>query len=665
MTASFRSQLLTRRTYSRKITDKSIGYQFERHETWEEICFRVAEHQRWLWQRALGRKLNLEEEKELVELHSLMVDRKVLCAGRTLWLGGTDTAKTKEASQFNCSFIKIESVYDLVDAYWLLLQGCGVGFEPITGTLSGFSNETEVVIIRRDYNVSEKGEPANDSALKGDNTYYLTIGDSSKAWAKAAGKLLALKKPYKRICLDFTNIRAPGSLMSQYGWTSDGDLRIAPAFEAICKILNDRAGELLTRMDIMDIMNHLGTTLSSRRAAEICMMPIEDDEALDFAQAKLKVNEPGYYHRTQSNNSLVFWHKPSKLELMGIFQTMLANGGSEPGFINGVEAKRRAPWFKGVNPCAEILLGNKSFCNLFEVDLKKFISNEPELYRAARLAGRANYRQTCVNLRDGVLSDQWHETNEYLRLCGVGLTGIVAWLDGWTRKYTLPYEVLSTARMVGREGAFSMAKELGLPEPKAVTTVKPSGTLGKVMDTTEGLHRPIAKYIFNNVNFGKHDPLIPVLKEAGYHIFDNAYDPNTVLVRIPVEHEGVKFSEVNGLLIDDEPATAQLERYKLLMQWYVDHNASITISYKPEEIPSIVEWLSENWETYVGVSFLLRQDVTKTAADLGYAYLPQEVVTEDVWREYVRKLAYVDIDADTGSDMVAGDECAGGACPIR
>ncbi|MFK5283883.1 hypothetical protein ACI3PL_30330, partial [Lacticaseibacillus paracasei] len=59
-------------------------------------------------------------------------------SGRTLWLGGTDIAKRREASMFNCSFTNVETVYDLVDVFWLLLQGCGVGFRPVTGSLTGF-----------------------------------------------------------------------------------------------------------------------------------------------------------------------------------------------------------------------------------------------------------------------------------------------------------------------------------------------------------------------------------------------------------------------------------------------------------------------------------------------------------------------------------------------
>jgi adenosylcobalamin-dependent ribonucleoside-triphosphate reductase len=557
-----------------------------------------------------------------------------------------------------------------------LLQGCGVGFEPIVGTLSGFTKPVKLSAVPSE-NTHSSGLGTNEERFisndDGTLSWHLYVGDSSKAWAKAIGKIVTMKKPVDEIVLRFTRIRKPGSTMSQYGWTSDGDLRIRPAFLEIAKILNLKSGELLTRIDILDIMNWLGTTLSSRRAAEICLVPSDDEEALDFANAKAKVQFGEDYHRSQSNNSLVFWNKPRKLELYGIFQTMLASGGSEPGFINGAAAKKRAPWFKGVNPCAEILLGNKSFCNLFEVDMAKFCDlDEMELYDAVKLAARANYRQTCVNLKDGMLSDQWHETNEYLRLCGVGLTGLVAWLDHLQSKFKthggdwyMREDMLQACRSEAWNGAVEMADELNLPHPKAVTTVKPSGTLGKIMDTTEGLHRPKAKFIFNNVNFSKTDPVLDKLRAANYHVFDNPFDPHASLVRLPVCYENVNFTEVNGLLIDDESAVEQLDRYKLLMDNYVDHNASITVSYRPEEIPAIVDWLDANWDTYVGVSFILRQDVTKTAADLGYAYLPQEVVTEKAYREYVSNLLPVDLDADEGTDMIDDGGCAGGACPIR
>jgi ribonucleoside-triphosphate reductase len=391
-------------------------------------------------------------------------------------------------------------------------------------------------------------------------------------------------------------------------------------------------------------------------------MPIDDPEVDEFISAKKDFWLHGNDHRQQSNNSIMFHSKPTKWELSYIFDRMVEAGGSEPGFVNAEAAKRRAPWFKGCNPCAEILLGNKSFCNLVEIDLGKFLGDTEELERAIWIVSRANYRQTCVDLDDGVLQRSWHELNQFLRLCGVGLTGIVKFLDYYGDDSA---EFLKSLRMWARRGAFHMADSLSLPRPKAVTTVKPSGSLSKIMDTTEGVHRPLGKYLFNNITFSKHDPLVPMLREAKYKVIKKPSESDSVLVTFPVAYEDVKFTEIDGKFVNVETAVEQLNRYKLMMENYVDHNCSVTISYDVEEVPLIIEWILENWDTYVGVSFIYRNDPTKTAADLGYAYLPQEVVTEEKYSEYAGSLLPVDLDAGNSLLELEDADCATGACPIR
>ena len=651
---SVRAQVITRRTYNRPLDDGTF-------ETWTDTVNRVIQHQAWLWQRAKGSSLSRKEGDELLELRRLLLDRRISMSGRTLWLGGTDVAKTREASQFNCSFGQINTVSDVVDAFWLLLQGCGVGFEPITGTLSGFAKPVEVE-VRRSLNRTTKGTEENHESFWGTDSkeWYIQVGDSAEAWAKSVGKLLANKRPMDKLVLDFSLIRAPGIRLKGYGWISSGDETISTAFVKIAEILNGASGRLLTKIEILDILNHLGTTLSSRRSAEIALMPLDDPEAEAFIKAKRDFWLSGNNQRSQSNNSVVFHKKPSKLELRGLFATMLDAGGSEPGFYNAEAALKRAPWFKGTNPCGEILLGNKSFCNLVEVAVSKFNGRANELRRAIWIAARANYRQTCVNLEDGVLQRVWHEQNEQLRLTGVGLTGIVQWSD-------MNAISLMRLRDSAKEGVDSMADELGLPRSKAVTTIKPSGTLSKIMDVTEGAHMPLGKYIFNNVRFAHTDPLVPKLVAAGYRTFQDPFNPDAILATLPVKWEGVKgFEEVNGTPVCRESAVAQLERYKLLMDNYVDHNCSITVSYSPEEAEGIVDWLYENWDSYVGVSFLLRADPTKTAEDLGYPYLPQEVVSKEVYEAYTSGLSELDLDsARINDDSDLEDDCAIGACPIR
>lgn len=687
---SARAQIVERRTYLRPL-DKH-GTEFE---TPEQAWRRVIEHQRWLWERAKGAPLDLVEEAELEELFQLFMDRKVTVSGRTRWLGGTEVAKRREASQFNCAFGTVQTVHDVVDTIWLLLQGCGVGFRGSVGVLNGFTQHIDEIVIHRSEKTLPKdanGQPISDTSLKGnpDNVEFfdketgvwtIIVGDSAEAWAKFFGKLLAFKGRAKKLVVDFREIRPAGYRLSGYGWISSGDAQIALATQGIFEVLNRSAGKLLTAMDILDIENWLGTILSSRRSAEIALYPYGQSEWEEFALAKKDHSENGNWHRGMSNNSLLFYQKPTRRQLKKIFHMMERAGGSEPGFINALAALDRAPYFQGVNPCAEILLGDKSFCNLVETMVQRFNGDEEGLHRAHWLVARANYRQTCVNLDDGVLQRTWHELNEFLRLCGVGVTGIVAW-EHWKDP-----EAWADLRAVARAGVDSMADELGTPRAVLATTVKPSGTQSKVSglegdEVPEGAHLPLAKYIINRINFSANDPMLDALIAAGYRTEVNPYDSTARLVQIPVAFTNVEgfttvhVKKADGTEVDVEvnmePAVDQLDRYKLLQENYVDHNCSITIYYSPEEVPDMIDWLMDNWDSYVGVSFLYRpdpvamvEDPKKVAKQLGYPYLPQTPVTEDEYYAYVNTLSPVDFSGTDLEEMIDEMDCATGACPIR
>ena len=663
MIEDIRAKVVARRTYSRPKEDGTF-------ETWEEICDRVIRHQNWLWERAKGLPLVASEISELEEFKQLMLDKKVTTSGRTLWLGGTKVAKTRESSQFNCSFTKVETVYDCVDVLWLLLQGCGVGFSPVVGTLNGFRSRIDSIEVVRSLKVLgddgsyTKGRENNIETFK-DNTWTIQIGDSAEAWAKSIGKLLAGKYNANKLIFDFSELRPAGIRLSGYGWISSGDEAIAKAYVAIANIMNRRSGQLLTRMDILDVVNWMGTILSSRRSAQIALFKYGEPEWKEFAVAKKEWWLTGNSQRIQSNNSLMFHTKPSRKQMMDIFGLMEEAGGSEPGFVNAETALKRAPWFNGSNPCCEILLGNKNFCNLMEVDIGKFRGDSSGLLKALELAARANYRQTCVNLKDGILQESWHLNNQFLRLCGVGITGIV-------RRDDLGYYDYEQMKRVATSSAISMADELGTERPKNVTTVKPSGTLSKIMSTTEGVHKPLGKYIFNNINFGKHDPLLDILRKANYEVYPNPADSEGVLVTFPISWEDIEFDKVvkeDGTIVEvnNETAIEQLERYKLIQTAYCQQNVSNTISYSPDEVPAIIDWLLANWDIYVGVSFLYRADPSKTAADLGYLYLPQEVVTRERYEEYTRRLLHVDLGEENrdGDLEFESQECSSGGCPIK
>jgi ribonucleoside-triphosphate reductase len=668
VTPTARAQAIALRSYHRPVQDAGLLL-----ESWDEVVERVIQHQRWLWERALGRKLKQEEESELAELRRLILERRMLPAGRTLWLGGTSLSRQRESSMFNCAFTYVETVYDLVDLFWLLLQGCGVGFRPVTGTLNGFRRPLEKIEIirstRKDLGGSERNREAYDAES---GVWTIAVGDSAEAWAKSVGKIIAGKFPAKKLVLDFSAIRPAGSRLKGYGWISAGDAPLSAAFKKIAQILSDRADQLLTRMDILDIVNHLGCVLASRRSAQMALFEYGEPEWEEFAQAKKEWWLRDHAHRQQSNNSLLFYAKPSREELERLFHMMLDSGGSEPGFINAIEAERRAPWFKGCNPCGEILLGNKSFCNLTEVNLLAFVGNKVGLERAIALAARMNYRQTMVNLRDEILQEAWHLNNEFLHLCGVSLTGIRA------RRDLTAYD-FKRMRNIAVSAAFSMAEELDSPLPKNVTCVKPSGTLSKIMGThewgevPEGIHLPLGKYLLNSITFSQFDPLVARFQAAGYTVIEKPFEPQSVLVQFPVSYPHIPFAQrtvardgkVEEMEINCDSAVDQLNWYALLQSTWSEQNVSNTISYDPSEIPEIIQWLYENWEAYVGVSFLFRNDPTKTAEQLGYAYLPQEVITQETYENYLAKLKPVDFSGLELSPNAYPEACEGQTCILE
>ena len=659
---STRAQIITRRTYNREISPGVF-------ETWEQTVDRVIQFQEWLWRRALTKKdtgevkepfteLTEANKRELEYLREIMLARKALTSGRSLWLANTDISKSYSVSQFNCSSGKVETVYDVVDNFWLLLSGCGIGVIPVSGQLTGFRKHIpNISTIRSTRTAEDKGKEENVETWNAETkTWTIKVGDSALAWAKAVGKLLAGKYPAHNLVLDFSEIRGGGFRLRNYGWISSGDEAVCKAFLKIASIMNTRADRLLTDIDIIDVMNLLGTVLSTRRSATIVCYSETGPHLKEYLGMKNGMYENGKEHRAQSNNSIVIENKPSLDKLKEYIGMIAMNGNGEPGLINKQAMQARSPWAVGTNACAEILL-NSGFCSLVEIVLPR-IESVYELMRIGRIIARANYRQTLVDLRDGLLQEKWHLNQEYLRLCGVGLTGI-SQVDVST------FELGQLRRMV-QHAAYSMAEELDLPYPKQVTCIKPSGTLSKIADVTEGLHSPLGQYIFNNVVFSVHDPLVKKLLECNYKIIAHPSDESSVVITLPVEYSGCNFTTVNGKKVNNESAIEQLERYKKFMQSWCDQNCSITVSYEPDEISDIAQWLHDNWDVYVAVSFLPKIDATKSASDLGYPYLPQEVVSEYTYKKYVSTLLPVVLeDSDNSTDEYSDSDCATGACPIK
>jgi ribonucleoside-triphosphate reductase len=664
---STRARIVERRTYLRPLNEEGTVF-----ETSDDMLDRVIEHQTWLWQKQKGSPLNFMERQELRDLRDLMKQSKASMSGRVKWMGGTDIVKERASAAFNCSFTEVHSPADLVDVFWLLLQGCGVGFKPVTGLLTGFSPSVRNVEIipstRTDRGGQENTTQSYDAKT---GIWTIVIGDSAKAWAKALGKIMAGKYPAHTLVIDLSQLRPAGKRLKGYGWLSSGSAPLHKALMRITRVMIEAGDNLLTAIDIGDIVNHLGTVLSSRRSAQIWMLDEDHPEIEAFIDAKVGRYENGNEHREQSNNSIVFWKQPDR-DVISMLLNRILEGG-EPGFINGEEARRRAPDFRGGNPCAEILLPSKGFCNLVQVVWHRFNGDLAGLLRAQYICGRANYRQTCVSMKDGILQLAWSDNQHLLRLCGVAPLGYVSW-EGMNDGPML--ELVAAA---ARDGANSMADEFGTPRARRITQVQPGGTSSKHLglegdEVHEGAHLALSRWVFNNINISVGEPLLDALIAANYLVTPNPIDPTSMLVRIPVAYpESPLFTKTTMVIdgkkeaieINTESAVSQLERYRILMKHYVDHNCSITVSYDETEIDDMADWFMKNWDSYVGVSFLQRNDPTKTAKDLGFSYLPQETVSYSMYEAYSSTLLPLDLSTDKSHDLIQMDDCASGSCPIR
>lgn len=696
--ASVRAKFTHRRTYLRPLDED--GLQFE---TVNQAMDRVVGHQVWLWERQLGRPLRGPEWDEIQELAGLMEQQRVSMSGRVKWMGGTALVRERAAGAFNCSFSVAYTPADLVDIFWLLLNGCGVGFKPVTGLLSGFPSSIKDILVIKSTRTERGGAEDTREDIDIENgVWRITFGDSAKGWAKAIGMLFGEKPRVHTLVLDFSELRPGGKRLRGYGWISSGWMPLAKTMAAIAPIMQAAAHRNLTKGEIIDVVNHLGTVLSSRRSAQICVI---DTEATSLEQLMRELQwyidfktdrwERGEGQREQSNNSIGFLRKPTAETIEWLLKRILPTG--EPGFINVEHARRRAPEMEGVNPCAEILLPNKGFCNLVQVVWHRFNGDLPGLLRAQWIAGRANYRQTCVSMRDGVLQLPWSDAQKLLRLCGVSPTGAVAW-EGIRSP-----EKLEAVRDAAIAGCDSMADEFGTPRARRVTQVQPAGTSSKALglegdEVHEGAHLAQSRWIFNWMNFPENDPILADFVAAGYDTKPNPNNPTGTLVCWPVEYPASPFftaapgalkpgytaqddgrrpifylegQEVSAeqahehLEINTESAIDQLERYRLLMNHYVQHNCSITVSFSEDEIPAMVQWFMDHWDEYVGVSFLKRNHPLATAEELGFKYLPQQAVSRETYAEYVARLRPIETANDKSQELLDQGECATGGCPIR
>ncbi len=666
------------RTYSRYLEDK------KRRENWYETVLRTTRY-------------NIELGTEYKEMHNLPRDRvkeieeaqllfhnlfylRTFPSGRTLFMGGTEVVKKYPLSNYNCAFTNIESMKDLVDVFYLLMLGSGVGIRIDREHIGKLPSVRHIELESR-YDVSTRLTMSKEDMehsgicidLSEEATAILKVGDSKEGWCEALEtyfKLVTADQYHhiNRLIIDYSYVRPEGERLKRFGGRASGHQSLQRMFEKMNRVFHRRQDHRLKSIDILDIATIISENVVSggvRRSAMMVICDEDDDEVIRAKRNIYKVvdgewlEDPQISHRKMSNNSILYTHRPSLERIKEIINSIKING--EPGFINGAEAHRRKPTFRGSNPCGEILLRSKQCCNLTTNNLMAFVVNnrldKDTLIEVLKLSTRVAIRMTLVEIE----LPEWNRVMQEDRIIGVSLTGMMDMMNKTGMTYDALAKLLDELRLVVHKEGERYSKELGIKAPQLMTTIKPEGSLSTLPCVSSGIHYAHSDFYIRRIRISSSDPLYKmVVAQGSYPIYNEngmtGEDCPVKVIEFPIKAP-------EGRTKYDVGAIEQLELYKLSMLHWSDHNTSITVHVREQEWEEVAKWLYDNFEYTVGITFLPLFEET-------YPLLPYECTTKEDYEKRMQMVKDIDYDLlaaleDAQEQEILDKECESGACPIR
>ncbi|MEK7185546.1 MAG: ATP cone domain-containing protein [Patescibacteria group bacterium] len=628
------------RTYSRWITEEN------RRETWIETVDRYISFMK----ENLDNKL---KESEYEEIRNGILNQGAMPSMRLLQFAGLPARKTSVCA-YNCSYIAPECFQDLAEIMYVSMCGAGAGWSVESQNVQKFPQ------IKRQ---------------TGKRLSTHIIPDSKEGWADALTLGTNIWAEGNDIDFDFSQLRPAGTRLKTMGGKASGPEPLKRLLSFTREKILARQGRRLRNIDVHDIICMIGDCVVSggvRRSAMISLSDLDDTEIRDAKKGMFYVSEP---QRMLANNSVVYNQKPSNAEFLEEWIALMKSGSGERGIFNrGSLAKtlpeRRIKVLKeyegyfdptgqniigsiGTNPCGEIILQSKQFCNLSEVVARKE-DDIASLLRKIRLATiLGTYQASLTNFP--YLSKEWKERCEKEALLGVSITG------QWDCPAVRDAKTLEKLRKEVVKVNQTYAKKFGINPSTCATAVKPSGTLSQTVDCSSGMHPRHAPYYIRRVRISTTDSLFKMLKDQGvpYHpeVGQSKENATTFVLEFPVK------APEGSLFKNDISALDQLEHWKLVKENYTEHNPSVTVSVGEDEWIAVANWVYKNWNIVGGLSFLPRDNHV-------YQLAPYEAIDKKKYLELAKRLEHIDyskiITYEKTDELDVKKElaCVAGVCEI-
>ena len=607
----------------------------KRRETWDETVNRYFN----FFESHLKDK-GYELPAELrAELQEAVLNLEIMPSMRALMTAG-DALKRDNTAGYNCSYVAVNRIRAFDEILYILMCGTGVGFS-----------------VERQY--VEKLPTIAEEFTNSDTT--IMVEDSKAGWAKAFKELISLLIGGQVPKWDLSKIRPAGARLKVFGGRASGPRPLEDLFKFTIDTFKRAAGRKLTSIECHDIVCKIAEIVvvgGVRRSALISLSNLTDERMRDAKSGAWWNENP---QRALANNSVSYKEKPEIGVFMDEWVSLYKSKSGERGIFNRdacrrtvskLGERRDSSYEFGTNPCSEIILRDRQFCNLTEVVVRP--NDTPEtLARKVRLATILGTFQASL-VHFPYLSSEWKKNCTEECLLGVSLTGI---LDNKMMRSgkELP-ATLENLKEIAIQVNKEFASKIGINPAAAITCVKPSGTVSQLTDAASGIHARHNEYYIRTVRADKKDPLCQMMIEMGFPHEPCVMKPDhTMVFSFPMK-------AVGSVTRNDLTAIEHLELWLIYQRHWCEHKPSITVTVKEHEWMEVGAWVYKHFDEISGISFLPHSDHS-------YRQAPYQDCTKEEYKEALNNMpknvdwtklcSYEKEDTTKGTQTFAcsGDKC--------